>query len=228
MVSRGSDQTELVLVRHGRGAGVHCGTVRERCPPLARWAATVQLEAVRLDLPVTVHAAIGCDIVHMDPELDGRALGEATLRDFWILAAGLDVERVLAQPQTHAAVVGRAKRQHRGGDVARAVADELLLRVRLELLPAAGEVVIANTKGFTGHPMGVGIEDVIAVKILEYGRVPPVPNHKEVDPELGPLNLSRGGRYPVQFALHLAAGFGSTGRRFGVSLLSESWVRSWG
>jgi hypothetical protein len=30
-----------------------------------------------------------------------------------------------------------------------------------------------------------------------------------VDPDLGVLNLSRGGRYPVQYALHLAAGFGS-------------------
>ncbi|HET9221190.1 MAG TPA: beta-ketoacyl synthase N-terminal-like domain-containing protein, partial [Roseiflexaceae bacterium] len=73
----------------------------------------------------------------------------------------------------------------------------------------AGEIVMANTKGFTGHPMGVGIEDVIALKILEHGIVPPVPNFKEVDPELGPLTLSRGGRYPVQYAIHLAAGFGS-------------------
>jgi malonyl CoA-acyl carrier protein transacylase len=74
---------------------------------------------------------------------------------------------------------------------------------------AAKEVIVANTKGFTGHPMGVGVEDVIAVKILEHGIVPPVPNYKEEDPDLGPLNLSRGGRYPVQYALHLAAGFGS-------------------
>ncbi|PID85814.1 MAG: beta-ketoacyl synthase [Chloroflexi bacterium] len=74
---------------------------------------------------------------------------------------------------------------------------------------AANEIVVANTKGFTGHPMGVGVEDVIAVKILEHGIVPPVPNYKEVDPDLGTLNLSRGGRYPVQYALHLAAGFGS-------------------
>ncbi|GIK58733.1 MAG: hypothetical protein BroJett015_43960 [Chloroflexota bacterium] len=74
---------------------------------------------------------------------------------------------------------------------------------------AAKEIVVANTKGFTGHPMGVGIEDVIALKILEHGIVPPVPNYKEVDPDLGELNLSRGGRYPVQYALHLAAGFGS-------------------
>ena len=71
------------------------------------------------------------------------------------------------------------------------------------------QIIMANTKGFTGHPMGVGVEDVIAVKILEYGIVPPVPNFKEVDPDLGVLNLSRGGRYPVQYALHLAAGFGS-------------------
>ena len=74
---------------------------------------------------------------------------------------------------------------------------------------AADEIVVCNTKGFTGHPMGAGVEDVIGVKILEYGIVPPVPNYKEVDPELGTLNLSRGGRYPVQYALHLAAGFGS-------------------
>ena len=71
------------------------------------------------------------------------------------------------------------------------------------------EVIVANTKGFTGHPMGVGIEDVIAVKILEHGIVPPVPNFKELDQELGELNLSRGGRYPVQYVLHMAAGFGS-------------------
>ncbi|MBN8636609.1 MAG: SDR family NAD(P)-dependent oxidoreductase [Anaerolineae bacterium] len=74
---------------------------------------------------------------------------------------------------------------------------------------AADSIVVANTKGFTGHPMGVGIEDVIAAKILEYGIVPPIPNYKEVDPDLGTLNFSRGGRYPVNYALHLAAGFGS-------------------
>ncbi len=74
---------------------------------------------------------------------------------------------------------------------------------------AANQIVVANTKGFTGHPMGVGVEDVIGVKILEHGIVPPVPNFKEPDPELGSLTLSRGGRYPVQYAIHLAAGFGS-------------------
>ena len=73
----------------------------------------------------------------------------------------------------------------------------------------ADRIVIANTKGLTGHAMGTGIEDVVAVKALETGCVPPVANFKEVDPELGELNLSKGGFYPVEYALHLGAGFGS-------------------
>jgi acyl transferase domain-containing protein/NADP-dependent 3-hydroxy acid dehydrogenase YdfG len=75
--------------------------------------------------------------------------------------------------------------------------------------PGADSVVITNTKGFTGHAMGAGVEDVVAIKALETGLVPPVPNFKEPDPELGPLNLSTGGAYPVRYALRLAAGFGS-------------------
>ncbi len=73
----------------------------------------------------------------------------------------------------------------------------------------ASSIVITNTKGFTGHAMGAGIEDVVAIKALETGLVPPVPNYKEPDPELGDLNLSQGGVYPVRYALRLGAGFGS-------------------
>ena len=47
---------------------------------------SVFAEAARLGIPATVHVAFGCDITHMDPELDGAALGASTLRDFWILA----------------------------------------------------------------------------------------------------------------------------------------------
>ena len=75
--------------------------------------------------------------------------------------------------------------------------------------PVANQIVITNTKGFTGHAMGAGIEDVVALKALETGLVPPVPNYREPDPDLGSLNLSAGGQYPVEYALRLAAGFGS-------------------
>jgi|JRYL01.1.fsa_nt_gb hypothetical protein len=43
-------------------------------------------ESARLGIPATVHVAFGCDITHMDPALDGRALGGATQRDFWRFA----------------------------------------------------------------------------------------------------------------------------------------------
>ncbi|MCG8424418.1 MAG: SDR family NAD(P)-dependent oxidoreductase [Proteobacteria bacterium] len=74
---------------------------------------------------------------------------------------------------------------------------------------AADSIVVANTKGYTGHAMGAGVEDAVAVKMLETGVVPPVANFREVDPELGQLNLSRGGSYPIRYALRLGAGFGS-------------------
>ncbi|HSN84171.1 MAG TPA: SDR family NAD(P)-dependent oxidoreductase [Polyangiales bacterium] len=86
---------------------------------------------------------------------------------------------------------------------------------------AADQIVIGNTKGMTGHAMGAGMEDAAAVKILETGMVPPVANFKEVDPELGALNLSRGGSYPVRYALRLGAGFGSQ-----ISLALLRWVPS--
>ena len=83
----------------------------------------------------------------------------------------------------------------------------------------AERIVIANTKGFTGHPMGVGLEDVVAVKALETGVVPPVPNYRDPDPELGELHLSNGGAYPVRYALRLAAGFGSQ-----ISMMLLRWT----
>ena len=86
---------------------------------------------------------------------------------------------------------------------------------------ATDRIVIANTKGFTGHAMGAGIEDVVAVKALETGTIPPVANFKEVDPELGPLNLSNGGSYPVEYALRLGAGFGSQ-----ISMTLVRWVKT--
>jgi NAD(P)-dependent dehydrogenase (short-subunit alcohol dehydrogenase family)/acyl carrier protein len=67
--------------------------------------------------------------------------------------------------------------------------------------------------------MGTGIEDVVAVKALETGCVPPVANFKEVDPELGNLNLSKGGSHPMEYAMRLGAGFGSQ-----ISMTLMHWI----
>jgi deoxyhypusine synthase len=37
---------------------------------------------VRYNIPVTVHVAIGTDIIHMHPSADGAAIGEGSMRDF--------------------------------------------------------------------------------------------------------------------------------------------------
>ena len=41
----------------------------------------------RLGLPMSVHIAIGTDIIHMHPGVDGAALGEGSMRDFRLLAS---------------------------------------------------------------------------------------------------------------------------------------------
>ncbi len=43
---------------------------------------SVLAAAARLNIPVTVHVAIGTDIIHMHPAASGAALGEGSLRDF--------------------------------------------------------------------------------------------------------------------------------------------------
>jgi acyl transferase domain-containing protein/NAD(P)H-dependent flavin oxidoreductase YrpB (nitropropane dioxygenase family)/phosphopantetheinyl transferase/NAD(P)-dependent dehydrogenase (short-subunit alcohol dehydrogenase family)/acyl carrier protein len=70
-------------------------------------------------------------------------------------------------------------------------------------------IPIANTKGFTGHTMGVGVEDVVALRCLQKNMIPPIPNLRQPDPEFADLNLSRGGSIDARYALRLAAGFGS-------------------
>src|SRR3972149_3726072 len=43
--------------------------------------------AYELNIPATVHVAIGTDIIHMHPDADGLAIGEGSLRDFRLLTA---------------------------------------------------------------------------------------------------------------------------------------------
>lgn len=40
----------------------------------------------RLGVPITVHVAIGTDIIHIHPHMDGRATGEGSNRDFKLFA----------------------------------------------------------------------------------------------------------------------------------------------
>ncbi len=47
--------------------------------------ASVLANCYELGIPVTVHAAIGTDIIHQQPTMDGAATGEMSFRDFKVL-----------------------------------------------------------------------------------------------------------------------------------------------
>ena len=47
--------------------------------------------------------------------------------------------------------------------------------------PAAGQVIVVNTKGYTGHPMAVGLEDAVVVEGLWRDRLPAVANLTDPD-----------------------------------------------
>ena len=68
-------------VRDGSGVGQAVASALSRMqPPHAD--VSVIATAARLSIPVTVHVAIGTDIIHMHPAASGAARGEGSLRDF--------------------------------------------------------------------------------------------------------------------------------------------------
>jgi hypothetical protein len=50
---------------------------------------SITAAAARLGIPLTVHVAIGTDIIHMHPRASGAAIGEGSHRDFLLFAAAV-------------------------------------------------------------------------------------------------------------------------------------------
>jgi hypothetical protein len=74
----------------GRGMGLGqsvASYVAKIRPPHA--AVSLLAAAARLEIPLTVHVAIGTDIIHMHPAANGAALGEGSLRDFRYFVANV-------------------------------------------------------------------------------------------------------------------------------------------
>ena len=77
----GLNQAIRTGAERGRGLGQAVGDyLADRNPPYGDRSLT--LAAHRLGIPVTVHVALGTDIIHMHPAASGAAIGEASLRDF--------------------------------------------------------------------------------------------------------------------------------------------------
>ncbi len=73
--------------REGLGIGQAVGCALARSHEAKFRRASLLVEAYRRRVPVTVHEAVGTDIIHNHPAIDPRALGAATHRDFLLLAA---------------------------------------------------------------------------------------------------------------------------------------------
>jgi hypothetical protein len=76
-------------VREGAAAGLGFGEamgkrIAGENPPFA--AQSILCRAYQAGVPVTVHVALGTDIVHQHPSADGAAIGEASLLDFGYFA----------------------------------------------------------------------------------------------------------------------------------------------
>ena len=71
----------------GMGEAVAVALSRET--DLAHPELSLLLQAHRLGVPATVHAALGAEIVHQHPSADGAAIGDTSLRDFRRLAGAL-------------------------------------------------------------------------------------------------------------------------------------------
>lgn len=53
--------------------------------PFREWS--LMAACIESDIPITVHVALGTDIVHQHPSADGAVIGEATFRDFRLLTS---------------------------------------------------------------------------------------------------------------------------------------------
>lgn len=74
--------------RGGMGLGEAVGEyIASRRTLFPNRSLSVLATATRLGVPVTVHVAIGTDIIHMHPSADGAAIGAGSLVDFRKLAA---------------------------------------------------------------------------------------------------------------------------------------------
>jgi hypothetical protein len=79
----GSELNEAINEGVRAGLGLGQSIARYLAQREARYARySIAAAAWRLEIPLTVHVAIGTDIIHMHPLASGAAIGEGSLRDF--------------------------------------------------------------------------------------------------------------------------------------------------
>ena len=87
----GREMNEAITQGHRSGWGMGEALARALVsrPDLAHPELSLLIGAHELGVPLTVHAAIGAEIIHQHPAADGAAIGETSHRDFRRLAASM-------------------------------------------------------------------------------------------------------------------------------------------
>jgi len=78
-------------MRDGLGMGECLGRALEEQSSLANPELSLLLAARRFGIPLSVHAALGAEIIHQHPAANGAAIGDTSHRDFRRLAHSLTV-----------------------------------------------------------------------------------------------------------------------------------------
>jgi deoxyhypusine synthase len=86
---REMNETFIAGMRAEQGMGEALGRALDARTDLANAELSVVLNAFRLGVPATVHAALGAEIIHQHPAASGAAIGDTSHRDFRRLAASI-------------------------------------------------------------------------------------------------------------------------------------------
>ena len=86
---REMNQAFVAGMQAGRGMGEALGVALDEAATLANPELSLLLAAHRLGIPLSVHAALGAEIIHQHPAANGAAIGDTSHRDFRRLAHSL-------------------------------------------------------------------------------------------------------------------------------------------
>jgi hypothetical protein len=160
---RGMNEAITAGMRTGQGMGETLAEALAREPALAHPELSLLLQARRLGVPATVHAALGAEIIHQHPAASGAAIGDTSLRDFRRLAASLppladggvvlNVGSAVIMPEVFLKALTVARNLHDGAPVGFTTCDLDMHRHYRPRVNVVQRPTLAGGQGFeiTGH-----------------------------------------------------------------------------
>ena len=160
---RGLNEAFVTGREHGWGMGESVARALEAAGPLANPEQSIILAAHRHWIPVTVHAALGAEIIHQHPAADGAAIGDTSHRDFRRLAAScedlhqggvvLNLGSAVIMPEVFLKALTVARNVHGGRPTGFTTADFDMQRHYRPRMNVVQRPVLAGGAGYeiTGH-----------------------------------------------------------------------------